>query len=233
MKLLGHALALFVSLALVGAVVADDPSDHTWVRLAYRVDAGGGVPVAHYTVIEKLTKSRSQRSRVLLESGKRRVVVELKTKETKDSTSRWAEFRALGEGESLSIALIGGFVELRYGGKLVLDFELDKGLDETSLPAAVLLRSELPDPLMGALDLFVRVGLGREPAFADEARILADALFPHHARLALAPSKRHQVLAIMDFDPAKHAPSKRERAFGDLYGIPGLAAKPSPEATKK
>ncbi len=217
-----------VSVALGGA-----PDERSWVRLRYEVTPSAGVPAASYTIIETLSKTRSQRARVLFSDAvghNLRVDLRVKPSRQKElSDSRWSQFFTVPDGDALAISLVAGQVEIHRHGQLLISYDAKEGLPDEDLARAIALRTSLPDDLMAGLKAFVRVGLAREAAFTDEALVLSELLFPELGSLSLDETKKKEVVAIIGFDPDEHPPLPGERVFADAYGIPGRVRVPEPE----
>ncbi|MBP7148176.1 MAG: hypothetical protein KBD01_11560 [Acidobacteria bacterium] len=220
-------------LALAGALaVTAVPAGGTegWVRERYEVAAAGQVPGASYTLIESVDGGAKRTVRVLFASGNDRLVADVRVKTPHGGgESRWIELTPVTGKDRLSIAVVAGTVELDRGGARVTSFPLAGAIPEGERVAVAELVRTLEPGFRKALVAFARIGLEREPAFFEEARALAAALFPDmtNAVAPIAPAARRRLTQVLRFDPAKHPPLPDERPFGAAYGIPGHAAAPA------
>ena len=195
--------------------------EESWIRSRYQVAAAPGVPAAAYTIIESLDDSRLRRVRVLFNQSKEmglRIDLRIKQPDPEQPpTSRWIDIVSVPGGDSLSLAIVAGQVEIHRPTRLVATYDRHGAAPKTAM---MQLRSELSAPLLAGLESFVRIGFAREAAFHEEARVLARALFPDLDPPPLDSSLKTELMAISNFDPAQHPPLPGEAIFGHEYRIP-------------
>jgi len=205
----------------------------TWARVRCEVVPSPGVPATGYTLLENISRGAKHRVRVLFTAPDGTPLdAEILVKEKPGGGgSRWFSFAPVPGRPFIDFAVTGDVVEVHaHRGELVATFEMgpvEARMDADARAALDALAGELPEKMVGALEAFVRVGLGREPTFYEEARIVRAALFPWLAAPPLDESKRREVLHVVDWDPAKHPPLPAEKKFGALYDWP-LRERPAP-----
>ncbi len=219
-------IVLVVSLLVAAwwpAAAAD--GGFTWARVRCEVVPSPGVPAVAYTLVENVSRGPKHRVRVLFTAPDGTpLVAEILVKERKGGGSRWFSFAPVPGRPVIDFAVTGNVVEVHgNGGKLVATFEMgpaEARMTGRAREALDALAGSLPEKLTTALEAFARVGLGREPTFYEEARILRAALFPWLTPPPLDETKRREVLHVVDWDPAKYPPLPGEKKFGRLYDWP-------------
>ncbi len=227
---------LVLVLALLAVVVPPAPAadgGFTWARVRCETVPSPGVPAASYTLLENISRGAKHRVRVLFTAPDGTPLdAEILVKEKPGGGgSRWFSFAPVPGRPLVDFAVTGNVVEVHARkGELVATFEMgpvEPRMNAAARAALDALAGELPEKMQDALEAFVRVGLGREPTFYEEARIVRAAFFPWLSPPPLDEAKRREVLHVVDWDPAKHPPLPGEKAFGELYDWP-VRERPAP-----
>ncbi len=230
-------VVLLLALAVLPASAGD--AGLTWARVRCEVVPSPGVPAVSYTLVENVSRGPKHRVRVLFtDPAGTPLDAEILVKEKRGGGSRWFSFSPVPGRPFIDFAVTGNVVEVHArGGKLVATFEMgpvDARMDADARAALDELAGEIPEKMVGALEAFVRVGLGREPTFYEEARIVRAALFPWLTPPPLDETKRRELLHVVDWDPDRYPPLPAERKFGRLYDWPVRErSRPVPAADRR